>query len=86
MDAANYALARYLAARGEVHLVAHRAWADLASLPAITLHRVWRPFDWNVVGRAAGEHLGGVEEAGHGQVELDVLLALVVPEPAVNAG
>ena len=47
MDAANHALARYLAARGEVHLVTHRAWPDLASLPGVTVHHVWRPFDWN---------------------------------------
>jgi glycosyltransferase involved in cell wall biosynthesis len=52
MDAANHALARYLAARGEVHLVTHRASADLASLPAITVHRVWRPFDLDFVGGA----------------------------------
>ena len=52
MDAANHALARYLAARGEVHLVTHRAWPDLASLPSVTVHRVWRPFEWNVIGSA----------------------------------
>jgi glycosyltransferase involved in cell wall biosynthesis len=52
MDAANHALARYLAARGEVHLVTHRASADLAALPAITVHRVWRPFDWDFLGGA----------------------------------
>ena len=33
MDAANHALARYLAADGDVHLVTHRAWADLHALP-----------------------------------------------------
>jgi glycosyltransferase involved in cell wall biosynthesis len=52
MDAANHALARYLAARCEVHLVTHRASADLAALPAITVHRVWRPFDWDFLGGA----------------------------------
>jgi glycosyltransferase involved in cell wall biosynthesis len=52
MDAANHALAQYLAARGEVHLVTHRAWPDLASLPGVTVHRVWRPFDWNFLGSA----------------------------------
>jgi glycosyltransferase involved in cell wall biosynthesis len=52
MDAANHALARYLASRGEVHLVTHRAWPDLASLPAVTVHRVWRPFNWNFLGSA----------------------------------
>jgi glycosyltransferase involved in cell wall biosynthesis len=50
MDAANHALARYLAARGEVHLVTHRAWPDLESLPAVTVHRVRRPFGWQFVG------------------------------------
>jgi glycosyltransferase involved in cell wall biosynthesis len=50
MDAANHALARYLAAHGEVHLVTHHASDDLASLPAITVHRVWRPFDWDFLG------------------------------------
>jgi glycosyltransferase involved in cell wall biosynthesis len=52
MDAANHALARHLAARGEVHLVTHHASADLVSLPAITVHRVWRPFDLDFVGGA----------------------------------
>jgi glycosyltransferase involved in cell wall biosynthesis len=52
MDAANHALARYLAARGEVHLVTHHASADLAALPAITVHRVWRPFDRDFLGSA----------------------------------
>jgi glycosyltransferase involved in cell wall biosynthesis len=52
MDAANHALARYLAAHGEVHLVTHHASDDLASLPAITMHRVWRPFDWDFLGAA----------------------------------
>jgi glycosyltransferase involved in cell wall biosynthesis len=52
MDAANLALARYLAVRGEVHLVTHHASADLAALPAITVHRVRRPFDWDFLGGA----------------------------------
>jgi glycosyltransferase involved in cell wall biosynthesis len=52
MDAANHALARYLACRGgEVHLVTHRAWPDLAALPGIQVHRAWRPFDRHVLGR-----------------------------------
>jgi glycosyltransferase involved in cell wall biosynthesis len=50
MDTANHSLARYLATRGEVHLVTHSAWPDLASLPTITVHRVWRPLDWDVLG------------------------------------
>lgn len=51
MDAANYALASYLArtpaaggAAHEVHLVSHRVDGDLAGLSAIRVHRVWRPF------------------------------------------
>jgi glycosyltransferase involved in cell wall biosynthesis len=52
MDAANYALARYLAAREDVHLVTHQAWPDLASMPTVTVHRVWRPLDWHFLGSA----------------------------------
>ena len=40
MDAGNYALARHLATRGEVHLVAHRVWPDLLALPNVIFHRV----------------------------------------------
>jgi glycosyltransferase involved in cell wall biosynthesis len=50
MDAANHALARHLASRGEVHLVTHRAWPDLAALPTVTVHPVWRPFNRHVLG------------------------------------
>jgi glycosyltransferase involved in cell wall biosynthesis len=50
MDSANHALARYLAARDEVHLVTHRAWPDLAALPTVTVHSVWRPFNRHVLG------------------------------------
>ena len=50
MDAANLALARYLASRDEIHLVTHRAWPDLAALPNVTVHRVWRPFGWHLLG------------------------------------
>jgi glycosyltransferase involved in cell wall biosynthesis len=51
MDRANHALARYLAARGtEVHLVTHRAWPDLAAMPTIRVHRVWRPFNRHMLG------------------------------------
>lgn len=50
MDAANHALARYLAARDEVHLVTHRAWPDLAELPSVTVHRVWRPLNRHLLG------------------------------------
>jgi glycosyltransferase involved in cell wall biosynthesis len=50
MDAANHALARYLAAREEVHLVTHRAWPDVAALPSVTVHEVWRPFNRHILG------------------------------------
>jgi glycosyltransferase involved in cell wall biosynthesis len=52
MDAANYALARYLASLGEVHLVTHRAWPDLEAAPSVTLHRVRRPFNRHLLGSA----------------------------------
>jgi glycosyltransferase involved in cell wall biosynthesis len=51
MDAANHALARYLASRGDdVHIVTHRAWPDLVAAPTVTVHRVWRPFHRHVLG------------------------------------
>jgi len=52
MDAANYALARYLAARSDVHVVTHRAWPDLAQHPHVTLHCVARPFGRHALGSA----------------------------------
>jgi glycosyltransferase involved in cell wall biosynthesis len=52
MDAANYALARYLATRSEVHLVTHRAWPDLETSAAVTVHRVWRPGNRHALGAA----------------------------------
>jgi hypothetical protein len=52
MDGANHALATYLAGPGgaEVHLVTHRAAADLASRPGVTLHRVPRPRGSHLLG------------------------------------
>jgi len=50
MDAANHALARYLAAHEEIHLVTHRAWPDLAAFPNVTVHRVWRPLNRHLLG------------------------------------
>src|SRR6516162_516796 len=52
MDAANHALARYLAARQEVHLVAHRVAPDLASLPGARVNPVRRPLGWHALGGA----------------------------------
>lgn len=44
MDTANHALARHLGRTSRaVHLVAHRASADLLALPSVSLHRVIRP-------------------------------------------
>jgi len=61
MDHANYALARYLAVRGDdVHLVTHRVWPDLEALPSVTVHRVWRPCSRHLLGgpllSRAGRH------------------------------
>jgi glycosyltransferase involved in cell wall biosynthesis len=53
MDVANHALARYLALRAgteAVHLVTHRAWADLAELPTVRVHRVARPRGSHLLG------------------------------------
>ena len=50
MDAANHALARYLASRDEIHLVTHRAWPDIEALPTVTVHRVWRPWNRHLLG------------------------------------
>jgi glycosyltransferase involved in cell wall biosynthesis len=51
MDRANHALARYLALSGrDVHLIAHRVWPDLASLPAVTVHHVPRPLGAHLLG------------------------------------
>lgn len=51
MDVANHALARHLAAGGaEVHLVTHRAWPDLAELPGVRVHPVWRPLGSHLLG------------------------------------
>src|SRR5215210_4738523 len=53
MDVANHALARYLALRPgteAVHLVTHRAWADLAALGAVRVHRVARPGGSHLLG------------------------------------
>lgn len=50
MDAANHALARYLAAEGKVDLVTHRAWPDLLVLPGVTVRCVRRPFGRHALG------------------------------------
>jgi glycosyltransferase involved in cell wall biosynthesis len=60
MDAANHALAGYLARRrgAEVHLVTHRAWPDLLELPGVHLHRVPRPFGKHMLGFPFLDHAG----------------------------
>ena len=51
MDRANYALAEYLAGRGDtVHLVAHRVAAELERRPGIVVHRVPRPLGAHLLG------------------------------------
>jgi glycosyltransferase involved in cell wall biosynthesis len=51
MDAANHALASYLARSGrEAHLVAHRVEPELAALPGVTVHRVPRPLGRHALG------------------------------------
>jgi glycosyltransferase involved in cell wall biosynthesis len=60
MDRANYALAMYLArqAGAEVHLVTHRAWADLAGLPSVHVHRARRPWGSHWLGMPLLARLG----------------------------
>jgi glycosyltransferase involved in cell wall biosynthesis len=51
MDVANLALARHLARRGdELHVVAHRVWADLSDWPGVNVHHAWRPFGRHLLG------------------------------------
>ncbi len=49
MDAANHGLAQYLAARDRVHLVTHRAWADLHG-DHVTIECVPRPLGAHALG------------------------------------
>lgn len=51
MDAANHALASFLARTGrETHLVAHRVAEDLAALPGVRVHPVPRPLGSHTLG------------------------------------
>jgi len=51
MDRANHALARYLAQQQrEVHLIAHRVWPDLASMPNVSVHEAARPLGLHLLG------------------------------------
>lgn len=59
MDRANYALASYLAGRGdEVHLAAFRAGADLLERPGTTLHRVAKPLGSYTLGQPVLDRVG----------------------------
>lgn len=70
MDRANYALASYLARRGDrVELVAHRAADDLLAFPNVALHRVPKPLGSYLLGerrmdREGRRHAARVAEAG----------------------
>lgn len=70
MDRANYAVASYLAGRGDrVELVAHRAADDLLARPNVTLHRVPKPLNSYTLGnplmhRAGRRHARRVAAAG----------------------
>ena len=72
MDAANHALAAYLARERDVHLVTHRAWPDLHALPRVTVHGVPRPFGRHALGAPllarAGRHVR--RRIGHGACSL----------------
>jgi glycosyltransferase involved in cell wall biosynthesis len=73
MDRANYALASFLAARGdEVHLAAHRAADDLTDRPNVTLHRVPKPLNSYLLGgpmiHRAGRRLAAKVSAEGGRV------------------
>ena len=52
MDAANWALARWLSRREdcELHLVAHRVDEELSRIPGVTFHQVPKPFGSNFLG------------------------------------
>jgi glycosyltransferase involved in cell wall biosynthesis len=58
MDSANLGLARFLAGRGPLHLVTHRAWGDLAAHPNVTVHRVARPLGRHLLGEPLLAHAG----------------------------
>lgn len=73
MDRANYALASYLATRGdEVHLVAHRIAADLAVRPNVAFHRVPKLLNSYLVGgrliHRVGRRWAAQVAAGNGRV------------------
>lgn len=73
MDRANYALARYLADRGdEVHLAAYRVADDLLARPNVTFHRAPKPLNSYFLGNAflhrTGRRRAGRVAASGGRV------------------
>lgn len=59
MDRANLALAHYLARSGhQVHLVGHRAAADLIGLPNVRFHRAWKPANAYLLGSPILDRVG----------------------------
>ncbi len=59
MDAANHALATFLARQGaEVHLVTHRAAEALAEHPNVTVHQVPKPLGSYLLGEPLLNHVG----------------------------
>ena len=59
MDRANHGLASYLGRTGaEVHLVTHRAWADLEMLAHLHVHYVPRPWGKQLLGEPFLAHAG----------------------------
>ena len=77
MDAANHALASYLARSGrETHLVAHRVAPELAALPGIHVHRVPRPLGLHLLGfpllDAAARHRAALSPRAHRAASVDV--------------
>lgn len=60
MDRANHGLASYLARQpgADVHLVTHRAWADLKASPAVTVHPARRPWGKHWLGEPLLDRAG----------------------------
>jgi glycosyltransferase involved in cell wall biosynthesis len=68
MDMANLALARYLAGRGPVELVTHRAADELARLPGVRVHYAPRPFGSHLLGAGRLARRGRAAAPGAGRV------------------
>jgi glycosyltransferase involved in cell wall biosynthesis len=66
MDAANHALAGWLARSGrETHLVAHRVAPDVGMMPGIHVHRVPRPFGSHLLGFPLLDHAARFHASRH---------------------